>query len=83
MVHHTNFRIDNILPSTRFTELPEQAQKELDELEKYVRTEGSRCEYIQKNKVPEHINAMENAKRDTETLSQVRKRKTHTEGFIE
>lgn len=75
IVSHTNFRIDNILSTTRFTELPEQAQKELDELEKYVRLEGQRCEYIGNYKVPQHLNAMDKAKKDTESLSQVRKRK--------
>lgn len=71
IVSHTNFRIDNILSTTRFTELPEQAQKELDELEKYVRLEGQRCEYIGNHKVPQHVNVMNKAKKDTESLSQV------------
>ncbi|KAI7895665.1 uncharacterized protein EV154DRAFT_598958 [Mucor mucedo] len=70
IVSHTNFRIDNILSTTRFTELPEQAQKELDELEKYVRLEGQRCEYIGNHKVPQHVNVMNKAKKDTESLSQ-------------
>jgi hypothetical protein len=71
----TGFRIDNISGSTRFTELPEQAQKELDELEKYIRLEGQRCEYIENNKMPQHTNAMEKAKKDTESLSQVKLRR--------
>lgn len=71
IVSHTSFRIDNILPSTRFSELPEQAQKELDELEKYVRLEGQRCEYIGNQKVPKHLEVMEKSSKDTEALSQV------------
>lgn len=59
------------MPSTRFSELPEQAQKELDELEKYVRLEGQRCEYIGNHKLPQHLNAMTKAKKETESLSQV------------
>ncbi|GAA5811069.1 hypothetical protein MFLAVUS_004498 [Mucor flavus] len=70
IVSHTSFRIDNILPSTRFSELPEQAQKELDELEKYVRLEGQRCEYIGNQKVPKHLEVMEKSSKDTEALSQ-------------
>lgn len=58
------------MPSTRFSELPEQAQKELDELEKYVRLEGQRCEYIGNHKLPQHLNAMTKAKKETESLSQ-------------
>ncbi|KAG1457899.1 hypothetical protein G6F46_006401 [Rhizopus delemar] len=69
-VQHTSFRIDNISSSTRFTELPEQAQKELDELEKYIRTEGQRCEYIKSHRMPQLIQKMENCKGDTESLSQ-------------
>lgn len=71
IVSHTSFRIDNILPSTRFSELPEQAQKELDELEKYVRLEAQRCEYIGNQKVPKHLEVMEKSSKDTEALSQV------------
>jgi hypothetical protein len=70
-VQHTSFRIDNISSSTRFTELPEQAQKELDELEKYIRTESQRCEYIKSHRMPQLIQKMENCKGDTESLSQV------------
>ncbi|KAG2232398.1 hypothetical protein INT48_007302 [Thamnidium elegans] len=67
IVSHTSFRIDNILPSTRFSELPEQAQKELDELEKYVRLEAQRCEYIGNQKQLEALtctlkNQMESTK---------------------
>lgn len=72
VVNHTNFRIDNIMSTTRFTELPEQAQKELDELEKYIRMESQRCEYIGKQKMPQHLDAMDNARKNTEILSQVR-----------
>ncbi|KAI8367069.1 hypothetical protein BD560DRAFT_147647 [Blakeslea trispora] len=70
VVHHTNFRIDNILPSTRFTELPEQAQKELDTLENYIRQEGQRCDYIRQQKFPQHLTAMSKAKKETDVLSQ-------------
>ncbi|KAI9361015.1 hypothetical protein BD770DRAFT_383971 [Pilaira anomala] len=70
IVSHTSFRIDNILPSTRFSELPEQAQKELDALEKYVRLEGQRCEYIGNQKVPKHLETIEKSKKGTEVLSQ-------------
>lgn len=61
------------MPSTRFTELPEQAQKELDELEKYVRLEGQRCDYIGNHKIPQHLDSMSKAKKNTEILSQVSK----------
>lgn len=71
VVNHTNFRIDNIMSTTRFTELPEQAQKELDELEKYIKMESQRCEYIGKQKMPKHLDAMDNARKNTEILSQV------------
>lgn len=67
----TNFRIDNIMPNTRFSELPEQAQKELVELERYIRTEGQRCEYISKRGARQHANVIEAAKSQTESLSQV------------
>lgn len=60
------------MSTTRFTELPEQAQKELDELEKYIRMESQRCEYIGKQKMPQHLDAMDNARKNTEILSQVR-----------
>lgn len=70
VVNHTNFRIDNIMSTTRFTELPEQAQKELDELEKYIKMESQRCEYIGKQKMPQHLDAMDNARKNTEILSQ-------------
>ncbi|KAI8327333.1 hypothetical protein EDC96DRAFT_532101 [Choanephora cucurbitarum] len=70
VVHHTNFRIDNIMPSTRFTELPEQAQRELDTLEKYIRQEGQRCDYIRQQKFPQHLTAMSRAKKETDVLSQ-------------
>ncbi|RCI04015.1 hypothetical protein CU098_012869, partial [Rhizopus stolonifer] len=69
-VQHTNFRIDNISSSTRFTELPEQAQKELDELEKYIRLEGQRSDYIKNHAASQQIQKMETCKQDTETLSQ-------------
>ncbi|CEP17190.1 hypothetical protein [Parasitella parasitica] len=70
VVNHTSFRIDNIMSTTRFTELPEQAQKELDELEKYIKMESQRCEYIGKQKMPQHLSAMDNAKKNTQILSQ-------------
>ncbi|KAG2205741.1 hypothetical protein INT46_001512 [Mucor plumbeus] len=70
IVNHTSFRIDNIMSTTRFTELPEQAQKELDELEKYIKMESQRCEYIGKQKMPQHLDAMDNARKNTEVLSQ-------------
>ncbi|CAO3659343.1 unnamed protein product [Rhizopus stolonifer] len=69
-VQHTNFRIDNISSSTRFTELPEQAQKELDELEKYIRLEGQRSDYIKNHAASQQLQKMETCKQDTETLSQ-------------
>ncbi|RCH84840.1 hypothetical protein CU098_004944, partial [Rhizopus stolonifer] len=70
VVHHTNFRIDNISLSTRFHELPEQAQKELDAMQEYIRRESQRCEYIANQKFPQHLNAMSKTKKDTELLSQ-------------
>ncbi|KAI8979015.1 hypothetical protein BDB01DRAFT_259260 [Pilobolus umbonatus] len=67
---HTSFRIDNILPSTRFAELPEQAQKELDDLEKYIRGEKQRSEYIDNHKMSHHVKQMDKAKQTTETMIQ-------------
>lgn len=71
MVTHTNFRIDNILPSTRYTELPEQARKELDELDRYVHGESQRCDYIVKHAAPKRQEAMKYAKHEQELLASV------------
>ncbi|RCH91091.1 hypothetical protein CU097_012037, partial [Rhizopus azygosporus] len=70
VVHHTNFRIDNITSTTRFTELPEQAQKELDEVEKYIRLESQRSEYIRNHKMPQQTQLINKCKEDIEALSQ-------------
>ncbi|ORZ13187.1 hypothetical protein BCR42DRAFT_72445 [Absidia repens] len=69
IVTHTNFRIDNILPSTRYTELPEQARKELDELAQYIHGESQRCDYIKKHAAPKRQDTMKEAKHEYEILS--------------
>ncbi|CAO3583675.1 unnamed protein product [Absidia cylindrospora] len=69
VVTHTNFRIDNILPSTRYTELPEQARKELDELAQYIHGESQRCDYIKKHAAPKRQDTMKEAKHEYEILS--------------
>ena len=70
----TNFRIDNITPSTRFSELPDQAQKELDELFQYIRSQGQKCEYILKHG-RQHVDTIQKGKSQTEALEQVIKGK--------
>ncbi|KAI9023769.1 hypothetical protein CLU79DRAFT_116763 [Phycomyces nitens] len=67
---HTNFRIDNIKPSTRFSELPDAAQKELDELEKYVRGESQRCDYLMNHSGPQHAKMMETTESTISSLNQ-------------
>lgn len=69
---HTNFRIDNILPTTRYTELPEQAKKELDELDQYIHGESHRCDYLVKHVIPKQHESIKQAKHDQEMLSYVR-----------
>ncbi|KAF7729414.1 hypothetical protein EC973_004393 [Apophysomyces ossiformis] len=46
IVCNTNFRIDNILPTTRVGELPQQAQQELEDLQCYMRTEMQKGDYM-------------------------------------
>lgn len=70
----TNFRIDNISAKTKFTELPEAAQAQLDEIEKYIRAEGQRAEHIMKRMTPKHLEDMNQTKLKTESLSQVKRR---------
>ena len=72
IVTSANFRIDNITPATRFSELPEQAQKELDELFQYIRSEGQKCEYILKHGSRQHVDTIQKAKADTDLLEQVK-----------
>ena len=71
IVTSTNFRIDNILFSTRFSELPEQAQRELDQLEQYIRAESQRCEFVKKQGVHKHGNLIQSAQQQTDSLYQV------------
>lgn len=59
------------MPTTRFTELPEQAQKELDELEKYIRLENQRNEYIKNHKIPRYFDTISQSKKSIDLLSQV------------
>ncbi|ORZ01912.1 hypothetical protein BCR42DRAFT_457380 [Absidia repens] len=69
VVTHTNFRIDNILPTTRYTELPEQAKKELDELDRYIHGESQRCSYSTKQALPKRHESMTEATREQEVLT--------------
>ncbi|KAG1131315.1 hypothetical protein G6F42_003363 [Rhizopus arrhizus] len=70
IIQHTNFKIDNISSSTRFEELPEKAQKELDELERYICLQGQKSEHIKTHSVPRQAQMMDECRKDTESLSQ-------------
>lgn|SRR6478735_8345729 len=72
IIQHTNFKIDNISSSTRFEELPEKAQKELDELERYICLQGQKSEHIKTHSVPRQAQMMDECRKDTESLSQVK-----------
>ncbi|CAO3576016.1 unnamed protein product [Absidia cylindrospora] len=69
VVTHTNFRIDNILPTTRYTELPEQAKKELDELDRYIHGESQRCDHSAKLAIPKRHESMNEATHEQEVLT--------------
>ncbi|EIE79191.1 hypothetical protein RO3G_03896 [Rhizopus delemar RA 99-880] len=70
IIQHTHFKIDNISSSTRFEELPEEAQKELDELERYIFSQGQKSEYMKIHSIPRQAQMMDKCRKDTESLSQ-------------
>lgn len=72
IIQHTHFKIDNISSSTRFEELPEEAQKELDELERYIFSQGQKSEYMKIHSIPRQAQMMDKCRKDTESLSQVK-----------
>lgn len=67
----TNFNIDAIKPNTRFSELPTQAQRELEELYNFICAEKQRCEYIKNHLGVEHGKTMERIQTQTDKLTQV------------
>ncbi|KAI9319287.1 hypothetical protein BX666DRAFT_1924684 [Dichotomocladium elegans] len=66
----TNFRIDNILPTTRFSELPEQAQTELDQLNQYIRGETQKCDFVLRHGARQHLDTIQDTQAQTDSLVQ-------------
>ncbi|KAI8338658.1 hypothetical protein BC941DRAFT_469765 [Chlamydoabsidia padenii] len=64
----TSFRIDSILPSTRYTELPEQARLELDELDHYIYVASLRSDYIIHQATPIQQHIMDNIRHQRDMI---------------
>ncbi|ORX62398.1 hypothetical protein DM01DRAFT_1404047 [Hesseltinella vesiculosa] len=69
-MHTTNFRIDNIQPSTRFSELPQQAQMELDEVQRHIEKEISMSKLLASQRMPEREKAMKSECQTIDDLTQ-------------
>lgn len=68
IVQTTNFPIDKIEPNTRHSELPDEARNQLDELEKYMKSEMQVCGFLKKNKMISKAEQIEKVKTDTESM---------------
>ncbi|KAG0180501.1 hypothetical protein DFQ29_000590 [Apophysomyces sp. BC1021] len=72
IVCHTNFRIDNIMPATRVADLPQQAQQELDEFQRYIRTEIQQCDYMLRDDNANNVKSLDKTGSDATSLSNLR-----------
>ncbi|KAM3589119.1 Nucleoporin nup49/NSP49 (Nuclear pore protein nup49/NSP49) [Umbelopsis sp. WA50703] len=68
ILQSTNFPIDKIEPNTRHSELPDEARNQLDELEKYMKSEMQVCGFLKKNKMVSKAEQIEKVKTDTESM---------------
>lgn len=64
----TNIPIDKIEPMTRHSELPDEARNQLDELEKYIKSETQVCDFLKKNKMVSKAEEIQKIKRDAESM---------------
>lgn len=67
----TNIPIDKIEPMTRHSELPDEARNQLDELEKYIKSETQVCDFLKKNKMVSKAEEIQKIKRDAESMIKV------------
>ncbi|CAO3662753.1 unnamed protein product [Umbelopsis vinacea] len=68
ILQSTNFPIEKIEPMTRHSELPDEARNQLDELEKYMKSEMQTCNFLKKNKMSSKAEEIEKIKKDTESM---------------
>jgi hypothetical protein len=72
ILQSTNFPIEKIEPMTRHSELPDEARNQLDEVEKYMKSEMQTCNFLKKNKMSSKAEEIQKIKKDTESMVKVR-----------
>lgn len=71
ILQSTTFPFDKIEPTTRHSELPDDARNQLDEVEKYMKSEMQVCDFLTKNKMVSKAEQIQRVKKDTESLTKV------------
>lgn len=71
ILQSTTFPFDKIEPITRHSELPDDARNQLDEVEKYMKSEMQVCDFLTKNKMVSKAEQIQRVKKDTESLTKV------------
>jgi tellurite resistance protein len=71
ILQSTTFPFDKIEPITRHSELPDDARNQLDEVEKYMKSEMQVCDFLTKNKMVSKAEQIQRVKKDTESMTKV------------
>ncbi|KAI9286029.1 hypothetical protein BC943DRAFT_24417 [Umbelopsis sp. AD052] len=69
ILQSTTFPFDKIEPITRHSELPDDARNQLDEVEKYMKSEMQVCDFLTKNKMVSKAEQIQRVKKDTESMT--------------